>query len=184
MQSRGSEATGAVSFPVGQKVLFIMRPFLEYRQEGLFIPGCVQGANSYSLSVCLCVRITFVVWTDCESHTRPISTTARSTAADAYGLMRGTCFFAYRLEVIVITGLLWISWCVLCADVFFVFFDCFCLRTHTACCTYKAALPHLHLYYCRGAYRVTISNRSVCCVRNNRAFDCFSTGARGLFPRT
>ena len=55
MQSRGSEATGAVSFPVGQKVLFIMRPFLEYRQEALFIPVCVQGANSYSLSVRLSV---------------------------------------------------------------------------------------------------------------------------------
>ena len=40
-----------------------------------------------------------------------------------YGLTRGTCFLACRLELDAVTGLLWISWCVLgAADVFSVFF--------------------------------------------------------------
>ena len=30
-----------------------------------------------------------------------------------YGLTRGTCFVARRLEVVAVAGLLWISWCVL-----------------------------------------------------------------------
>ena len=29
-----------------------------------------------------------------------------------YGLTRGTCFVARRLEVVAVAGLLWISWCV------------------------------------------------------------------------
>ena len=33
--------------------------------------------------------------------------------ADEYGLTRGTCFFARRLEVVVVAGLLRLSWCVL-----------------------------------------------------------------------
>ena len=32
--------------------------------------------------------------------------------ADKYGLTRGTCFVASRLEVVAVAGLLWISWCV------------------------------------------------------------------------
>ena len=65
--------------------------------------------------------------------------------AGEYGLTRGTCFVARRLEVVAVAGLLWISWCVLGAAGFRVFFDFF-LRTHTACCKYEAALPHLPLY--------------------------------------
>ena len=30
--------------------------------------------------------------------------------ADEYGLTRVTCFVARRLEVVAVTGLLWISW--------------------------------------------------------------------------
>ena len=30
-----------------------------------------------------------------------------------FGLTRGTCFVARRLEMIAVAGLLWISWCVL-----------------------------------------------------------------------
>ena len=30
-----------------------------------------------------------------------------------YGLPRGTCFIAYRIEVFAVAGMLWISWCVL-----------------------------------------------------------------------
>ena len=33
--------------------------------------------------------------------------------AGEYGLTRGTCFVARRLEMIAVAGLLWISWCVL-----------------------------------------------------------------------
>ena len=62
--------------------------------------------------------------------------------AGEYRLTRGTCFVARRLEVVAVAGLLWISWCVLSV----VGFRFFSLRTHTACCKYEAALPHLPLY--------------------------------------
>ena len=57
-----------------------------------------------------------------------------------YGLTRGTCFVARRLEVVAVAGLLWISWCVLGAGGFRVFFFFFFLRTLTACCKCEAAL--------------------------------------------
>ena len=65
---------------------------------------------SLSMSVSVCV--TFVVFTDCESCTKPIFTNPESMEADEYGLTRGTCFVANRLEVVAVAGLLWISWCV------------------------------------------------------------------------
>ena len=65
--------------------------------------------------------------------------------AGEYGLMRGTCFGARRLEVVAVAGLLWISWCVLGGADYFFFFFFFFLRTHTACYKYEAALPHLPL---------------------------------------
>ena len=43
--------------------------------------------------------------------------------AGEYGLMRGTCFVARRVEVVAVTGLLWISWCVFGGAIFFVFFS-------------------------------------------------------------
>ena len=91
-------------------------------------------ATYCSLSVCVCV--TFVVFTDCESCTRPISTNPGSMEAGEYGLTRGACFVAYRLVVIASAGLLWTSWCVLGgADFFGVLFCRFVfLRTNTACC--------------------------------------------------
>ena len=42
--------------------------------------------------------------------------------AGKYGLTRGTCFVARRLEVVAVAGLLWISWCVLGGADFSVFF--------------------------------------------------------------
>ena len=63
----------------------------------------------------MCVRvcdIEFVVFTDCESCTRPISTNPVSMEAGEYGLTRGTWFFARRLEVVAVAGLLWLSRCV------------------------------------------------------------------------
>ena len=105
-------------------------------------------SHSVRLSVCLSVCVTFVVFTDCESCTRPISTTPASMKAGEYGLTRGTCLVVCRLELDAVAGLLWISWCVLGgADLFSVFFfRFFFLRTHTACCKYAATLPHLPLY--------------------------------------
>ena len=94
------------------------------------------------------VSVTFVVFTDYESCTRPISTNSGSMEAGEYGLRRGTCFVANRLEVFAVAELLWISWSVLGAAGFFlVFFSFVCfLRTHTACRKYEAALPHLPFY--------------------------------------
>ena len=53
------------------------------------------------MSVC----VTFVVFTDCESCTRLISTNPRSVEAGEYGLTRGTCFVPRRLEVVAVAGL-------------------------------------------------------------------------------
>ena len=76
------------------------------------------------LSACLClyVYVTFVVFTDCESYTRPISTNPESTEAGEYGLTRETFFFA-RLEVFAVAELLWISCCIVGAVEYRVFHD-------------------------------------------------------------
>ena len=42
--------------------------------------------------------------------------------AGEYGLTRGKCFFARRLEVVAFAGLLRLSWCVLGGVDFFGFF--------------------------------------------------------------
>ena len=57
--------------------------------------------------------IEFVVFIDCSSCTRPISTKPVSMEVGGYGLTRGTCFFARRFEVVAFAGLLRLSWCVL-----------------------------------------------------------------------
>ena len=69
--------------------------------------------------------VTFVVFTDCKSRTRPISTNPGFMEAAEYGLTRGTCFLACRLELDAVAGLLWISWCVLGGADFSVFFFSF-----------------------------------------------------------
>ena len=55
------------------------------------------------------VRITFVVLTDCESCTRPISINPVSIEAGEYGLTRGTRFVSRGLEVVTVAGLIWVS---------------------------------------------------------------------------
>ena len=95
----------------------------------------------------MCVFVTFVVFTDCESCTRPISTNSGSMEAGEYGLTRGTCFVARRLEVVAVAGLLRISWCVLGAARFRVFFPVFYSpNAHTACCKCETAFRNLPLY--------------------------------------
>ena len=56
----------------------------------------------------MCECVTFVVFTDRKSCTRPISTNPGYMEAGEYGLTRGTCFIARSLEVVAVTGLLWI----------------------------------------------------------------------------
>ena len=104
-----------------------MRPFLAYRQSNYFMPGCLQGAIIHLF--CLSVCATFWEFTDCESYTRPISTNPGSMEAGEYWLTRGTCLVACRLEVVVVAGLLWMSWCVLGAAGFrFFYFPFFFLE--------------------------------------------------------
>ena len=63
----------------------------------------------FNLSVGMCVRVcNIVVFTDCESCTRPISTNSESMEASEYGLTRETCFVVRRLEVVAVAGMLWI----------------------------------------------------------------------------
>ena len=95
------------------------RPFFAFRQKSLFIPGCVQDATIEF--VCVYVCVTFVLFTDCDSCTRPISTNPVSMEAGEHGLTRGTCFFARRLEVVTCCGFRGVFW-VRC---FFVFFPDF-----------------------------------------------------------
>ena len=91
------------------------------------MPGCVHGAIIYmvcpsvrlSVYLSVCVK-TFVVFTDCDSCTRPIYTNPVSMEAGEYGLPRGTWVFARRLEVVAVAGQLWIQWCVLGRTDFFV----------------------------------------------------------------
>ena len=86
---------------------------------------CLYVCLSVCLSICLCMRLCvceiFVVFTDCESCTRPISTKPGSMEAGEYGLTRGTCFIASRPEVVAVAGMLWFSLCALDAAVFRVF---------------------------------------------------------------
>ena len=56
--------------------------------------------------------VTFVVLTDCESCTRPISTNPGSMKAGEHGLTRGARFVVVCLEVVAVAGLMWVSWCV------------------------------------------------------------------------
>ena len=72
--------------------------------------------------MCVCVDIEFVVFTDCESCMRPISTNPGSMEAGEYGLTRGTRFAARCLEVVAVAGLMWASWCVFGRADFFLFF--------------------------------------------------------------
>ena len=81
------------------------------------------------LTVCpVCVCVTFVVLIDCELYEAD-STNTGSMEAGEYGLTRGTCFVARRLEVVAVAGLPWISWCVLGAAGF-RFFSFFASNAH------------------------------------------------------
>ena len=78
----------------------------------------------FNSSVCVsqCVCVTFVIFTDCESCTRPISTNSVSMEVGGRGRTRGTCFITCRLEVVAVAGLLCLSWCVFGGSDFLCFF--------------------------------------------------------------
>ena len=63
--------------------------------------------------MCVRVCVTFVVFSDCESCTRPISTNPGSMEAGEYELTRRMYFAARRVELVAVTGLMWVSRCVL-----------------------------------------------------------------------
>ena len=72
---------------------FLMRPFSAYKAKKPLHTGLRTGCHyliSLCPSVCLSVCVTFVVFTDCENYTRPISTNSGSMEAGEYGLTRGT----------------------------------------------------------------------------------------------
>ena len=62
--------------------------------------------------MCLLVCVTFVVFIDWESCTRPISTNPVSMEAGEHELTRGAWVFARCLELHAVAELLWIQWCV------------------------------------------------------------------------
>ena len=67
----------------------------------------VRTGCHYLICLSVCVRVCdigFVVFTDCESYTKPISTNPGSMEAGENGLTRGTCFAARRLELIAVAG--------------------------------------------------------------------------------
>ena len=112
---------------VGFRFLYFerTRPTASTRQPCLMYLSTCTGVRTgchylISLSVCVCVK--FVVFTDCDSCTRPISTNSGSMEVGEYGLTRGTYFLAYRLELDAVVGRLWISLCVLGGTDFFGFF--------------------------------------------------------------
>ena len=103
---------------------------------------CFRGGG-YILCVSVSVCVTFVVLTDCESCTGPISTNPGYIEEGEYGLTRGTCSIARSLELVAVARLLWVSWCVLGGAGFV--YHVFLLQTHTASCTYAAASCLIYL---------------------------------------
>ena len=75
--------------PIGQKSLFVMR---QGRRSG--------ATEAVFCLLCMCNIRRFY----CESCTRPISTNPGSTEAGEYGLTRGRCSVARRLEGVTVAG--------------------------------------------------------------------------------
>ena len=116
--------------------------FLPKEAKKPFHTGVRKGCH-YLISLC----VTFVVCTDSESCTRPISTNPGSMEAGEHGLTREARFVTVCLEVVAVAWLMWVSWCVFGgADCFIFFFSCFFfLRTHTSCCKYVAVSCLIYL---------------------------------------
>ena len=143
-----------------------------------------------SPSVCLSVCVTFVVFTDCESGTRPICTNSGSMEASEYGLTRGTCFVACRLELDAVAGLLWISCCVLGGADFSVFcfrFVSFFERTLPAAYMRPPCLIYLSTStgVRTGCHYLICLSVCVCvCATLDSSFLLIARAVRGRFPQT
>ena len=117
--SRGADSFSVFFFSIFFRFFFLCTHTACCTYEAtscLIYPSTSTGVRTgyhylISLPVCLSARVTFAVFTDCESYTRPISTNPGSMEAGECGLTRGTCSLAYRLELDAVAGLLWISWC-------------------------------------------------------------------------
>ena len=92
--------------PIGKKTLQNEARPRERSNRGRHTGVRTGSHYLISLPVCQCVRVTLVVFTDCESCTRPrpIFTNSGSMEAGEYGLTRGTCFVACRFEFVVVAG--------------------------------------------------------------------------------
>ena len=99
-----------------------------------------------------------------------------------YGLTRGTCFVAHRLEVVAVAGLLWISWCVLSVVGFRVFFPRFFYFERTRP---TAMRPACLIYLSSSLISLSVC-LSVCvyiCVTYS-SFLLIARAVRGRFPQT
>ena len=74
--------------------MLIMSPLFAYRAKKPLHTGVRTGCHYISsLSVRLSVCVTFVIFTDCESCTRSISTNPGSMETGEYGLTRGCLLY-------------------------------------------------------------------------------------------
>ena len=81
------------------------RPAASMRPPCLIYLSASTGVRTgchYLIGLSVCVCAIFVLFTDCESCTQPISTNPGSMEAGGYGLTCGTCFVARRLEVVAV----------------------------------------------------------------------------------
>ena len=88
----------------GFRVFFSLVYFFERTRPAASLPpSCliylstgtgVRAGCHYLISLIVRVCVTFVVFTECESCTWPISTSSGSMESGEYGLTRGTCFVA------------------------------------------------------------------------------------------
>ena len=101
--------SGGISFFFSFSLLRTYTAYCKYEASLIYLStstGVRTGCHYLiSLSVYVCVCVTFIAFTDCESCTRPISTNPVSMEASAHGLMRETCFFARRLDAVSYTHL-------------------------------------------------------------------------------
>ena len=109
----------------------------------LFIPGCEQGAISYLFSVCVCqcvCNIRRFYWLR-ELHAadfhKPGIYGSEGAWANAWDVFRRLPSWGGRGPRAAVDFVVCFGW----GGFFF-----FLLPTHTACCKYEAALPHLRLY--------------------------------------
>ena len=132
--------------------------------------GPSEGSGVAQISTPLACQLagkqggTCIFWPRCfywlRELTRLISPNPGSM--EEYGLPRGTCFVARRIEMVEVAGLLWSSWWVL-SVVGFRFLLLFLLRTLTACYEYEATFPHFTSLLRTGCHHlVSLVCLSVC----------------------